>query len=211
MAPPSVATALHKVERPEPEPTPIEELEQQLSVARARVRQLAAAVEAEEGTLVHASLAEAEEKAAAEHGAGRPAGPRPTEERLRARVAQAEKLLRKEHVKFQGLLADDNVRLALAVEQGVSSYYDDVQTVRRRGNPAHGPVPHTLAQAGTALKKLQAERARLADVVRSLSEEQEALAAEARVAAQSKDTIVDALRRRDALRAARDVPGAYPY
>lgn len=197
-------------ERPLAEPQSREELDQLLTVAKARVRQLAAAVEAEEGALVNASLAVAEEDAAAELGAGRQVGPRPTEQRLRARVTQAEQLLKKEHEKFKELLDDGNVRLALAVEQQVDDYFTDVRTIRRRGNSVHGPVPQLLEQASASLRKLQAERARITEAVRSLSEEQEALAREARIAEQSKATLVDALRRRDAMRATRHSAG-HPY
>ena len=188
------------------EPRSVEEYEGALQNAKARVRKLAAAVEAEEGTLVRTALEEAEETAAAAQGlkpVTRPAalqGPRPTEQRLRSQVAQAEVMLRKEHDKFKALLADGNVRLALAVEQGVDSYYEDVRTVRRRGNPVHGPT-QAVAQASSALRKLNGERGRLADAVRALNEESEALDAEARVVAQSKQTLIDALRRRDAMHA----------
>ena len=179
----------------------VEELEHLLTVARARVRQLGAAVDAEEGSLVHASLSEAEETAVAARRPGHEAGARPTGQRLSAQVAQSEENLRKEHEKFRALFNDGDVRLALAVEQGVDSYHADVRTLRRLGNPAHGGVPHARAQASTNLRNLDAERQRLAEAVRSLTEEQKALADEARVAAQSKQTLVDALRRRDAMRA----------
>jgi hypothetical protein len=184
--------------RPVAEPSSSESLELELQQARARVQRLAAAIAAEEGALVRTALAEAEESAAAEraptHNALR--GPRPTEQRLRAQVTQAEQLLRQEHEKLKALLADSNVRLALAVEHGVDNYYTDVRTVRRRDNPAHGPAQAT-AQAGTALRRLNAERSRLADAVRSLDEEGEALAAERRAVDKVKRDLVDALRRRD--------------
>ena len=173
--------------------------------ARARVRSLAAAVAAEEGSLVQTTLAAAEETAAAERqqqGSDKQAavlrGARPTEQRLRARVAQTEQLLRKEHDVFKALLNDDSIQLALAVEANVDNYFTDVRTLRRRGNPAHGA--QAAAQAGTAVRKLEAEKSRLAEAVRSLGEEREALASQARVIERSKQTLVDALHRRDALR-----------
>ena len=183
----------------------VEELEMKLTGARARVRALAAAVQAEEGSLVQATLAEAEEAAASTPQTHQPGGKqaqhgaRPTEQRLRARLAQTEQLLRKEHEDFKKLLQEDSVQLALAVEQRIGDYYADVRTVRRRGNPSRGPA-HAVAQAGSAVHKLKGERSRLAEAVRSLRQEREALAEQARMAERSKETLVDALRRRDALR-----------
>ena len=57
-----------------------------------------------------------------------------------------------------------------------------------------------IAQAGTALRTLQGERSRLAEAVRALSEEGDALDAEARAATKSKKSLVEALVRRDAAR-----------
>lgn len=175
-----------------------------LTSARSRVRSLAAAVAAEEGSLVQATMAEAEETAATEpqshQTTGKQAlrGPRPTEQRLRTRIAQTEQLLRKEHDEFKKLLGDDSVQLALAVEQQVNDYYGDVRTLRMRGNPSRPQLKG--AQAGSAIHKLNSERSRLAEAVRSLGEEREGLANQARMAERSKQTLVDALRRRDALR-----------
>ena len=189
-----------------PEPKSSEELEGLLHNARARVRRLAAAVEPEEGTLVHTALTEAEEHAAAEQGPARPGGakgPRPTEQRLKAQITHAEDLLKKEHAKFKTLLDDGNVRLALAVEQGVDDYYTDVRTVRR------GKQPTT--SASTTLRRLHEERSRLSEACRSLAEERDALAAETLIVQKSKQEIVDALRRRDQARVARYGVAAYPY
>lgn len=180
------------------EPASIESLEEELQHARARLQRLSAAIAAEEGALVQTALAEAEELAATErsHTRGVAQGTRPTEQRLRVRITQTEQLLRQEHEKLKHLLADGNVRLALAVEHGVETYYSDVRTMRRRGNPAHGPA-QAVAQAGSTLRKLNAERSRLAEAVRSLGEEGEALAAESRRSEQSKRDLADALRKRD--------------
>ena len=177
----------------------VEALEGKLFTANQRLKQLQAAISAEEGTLVRAAMAEAEENAAAERR-GKPsalAGPRPTEERLRARVAQAQELLKQEHAKFKTLMDNGSVQLALAVEQGVGDYYSDVRTVRRSGNPVHSDNPAAIAAAGSQLKKLNAERTRLAEAVRKLNEESDALTAESRAVAKSKEQLLNALKRKD--------------
>lgn len=200
---------------PVAEPKSVEQLEGELHQARGRLRKLKAAVEAEEGTLVRSALAEAEESAAADQrrplqGAPLQRGARPTEQRLRARIVQAEQLLKKEHAQLKTLLQDGNVRLALAIDQGVEGYFSDVHTKRQMGNPVHGPVQE-ISQAGTMTRRLVGERARLADAVRSLGEECEALAGEAHRSAESKHALVESLHRRDAMRAERYGAGGYAY
>ena len=178
-------------------------LEEDLRLATLRVHRLAAAVEAEEAALVRTTLAAAEVSAANHTYGKRPASSGgTTETQLQSRVTQAEQLLKDEHAKLREQLADPNVQLALAVEQGVDSYYADVHGLRRRTNPAHGLSSNAQTPAA-ALNKLKKERDRLADAVRSLAAETEAFSQEARVVRESKAGLVDALRRRDVARGPR--------
>ena len=176
-------------------------LEDELRQTTARVHKLAAAVEAEEAALVRTTLAEAEMVAASQF---RPGSSRSsmTEGQLMAKVSQAEQLLRAEHAKLKESLADPNVQLALAVEQGVDDYYGDVHMLRRRTNPAHG-LSSNAATPAASLNKIKQERERLQDAVRSLAIETEALVREARVVGGSKAELVEVLRRRDAQRGPR--------
>ena len=179
-----------------------EQIEADLKASRARLQRLAAQVEAEEGALVRTTLAEAEVTAAARR--------RPVttmEQQLMARVTQAEQLLSAEHDKLKSALADPNVQLALAVEDGVDKYYADVHTLRQQTNPAHGLNPASM-NAGATLRKLNKERQRLNDAVRSLIAETEMLAAENRVVVGSKADLVAALKRRDAIRVRQGVAQA---
>ena len=94
-----------------------------LKLSTARVRRLAAAVEAEEAALVQAALMEAEVMAAARGSSSTASAARHTEQQLEARVRRTSQLLQEETQKLQASLqSHDNQKLALAVEQGVDDY-----------------------------------------------------------------------------------------
>ena len=124
------------------------------------------------------------------------------------RVTQAEQLLKAEHERLRSALEDPNVKLALAVEQGVDDYYSDVHTLRKANNIAHGLNPAS-ASAGANLRKLTKERDRVSDAVRSLTAETEMLEAEARIIVESKRELAAALKRRDGMRARQGLVGSY--
>ena len=172
-------------------------IEEEARLASSRVHRLAAVVEAEEAALVRTTLAEAE-LAADAHGRLPAQQSSTTEGQLTARVMQAQQLLADEHAKLRETLADPNVQLALAVNQGVDGYYGDVHALRHKSNPASV----NKAAPTAALSKLKKERERLADAVRTLAIETEGLAREARNANESKAALAEALRRRDLQRGA---------
>ena len=165
-----------------------------LKLTTARVRRLAAAIEAEEGALVQGALVEAEVVAAAR--SSNVPGSRPHEQRLQARVGQTRQLLRAERSKLQEDLAHGNTQLALAIEHGVDEYYSDVRGLRRERREVQGAAAGA-AQPGSELYRLREEERRLGDAVRSLSAEIEALATEEAAAVASRSELLEAIRTRE--------------
>jgi hypothetical protein len=165
-----------------------------LKLSTARVRRLAAAVEAEEGALVQAALMEAEVMAAARGSSSTASAARHTEQQLEARVRRTSQLLQEETQKLQSSLqSHDNQKLALAVEQGVDDYYDDLRTMRRERRAVAG----VGGDPGTMVRRLREEERRLDDAVRSLRAEIDALEADEMAAVEQRRALVKALHRRE--------------
>ena len=163
-----------------------------LKLSTARVRRLAAAVEAEEGALVQAALMEAEVMAAARGSSSTASAARHTEQQLEARVRRTSQLLQEETQKLQSSLqSHDNQKLALAVEQGVDDYYDDLRTMRRERRAVAG----VGGDPGTMVRRLREEERRLDDAVRSLRAEIDALEADEMAAVEQRRALVKALHR----------------
>ena len=85
---------------------------------------------------------------------------RHTEQQLEARVRRTSQLLQEETQKLQSSLqSHDNQKLALAVEQGVDDYYDDLRTMRRERRAVAG----VGGDPGTMVRRLREEERRLDD------------------------------------------------
>jgi hypothetical protein len=165
-----------------------------LKLSTARVRRLAAAVEAEEAALVQAALMEAEVMAAARGSSSTASAARHTEQQLEARVRRTSQLLQEETQKLQASLqSHDSQKLALAVEQGVDDYYDDLRTMRRERRAVAG----VGGDPGTMVRRLREEERRLDDAVRSLRAEIDALEADEMAAVEQRRALVKALHRRE--------------
>ena len=193
--PPAAAWAVHS----EGEAADVEALSQSLRLARARVRRLEAAVEAEEAALVQVSLTEAEVDAAAGPAAALAA--RQAEAKLQSRVGQTRQLLDKEKAQLRAALSEQapgggGRQLALAVGQGVDDYFADVRQVRTERRAVQGAAAN-LAQPGSHLHRLREEERRLDDAVRSLRAEIDAMAVDEEAAAGSRRELAEALRRRE--------------
>lgn len=178
-----------------------EALQAALKLSTARVRRLAAAVEAEEGALVQAALAEAEVAAVVNSSGAGARAAKNAEQRLHTRVGQSKQLLQTERKKLQDALRSDgdNARrqqLALAVEQGVDEYYSDVRAMRRERREVAGAASGA-AQPGSMLRRLREEERRLDDAVRSLRAEIDALEVDEEAAVDQRRALVKALRKRE--------------
>ena len=173
-----------------------EALAASLKLASARVRRLEAAVEAEESALVQLSLTEAELAVAAAGSSDRQRTTRQVEQKLQGRVGHARQLLAAEKARLRTSLGHGNTQLALAVEQGVDTYFTDMHAMRAERRAAQNTAAR-VAQPGSMLRRLHEEERRLGDAVRSLRAEIDELSADEHAAAASRRELTEVLRRRE--------------
>ena len=161
----------------------------------ARVRRLIVAVEAEEGALVHAAVAEVAAVTRSAGGGSRAS--KHTEQQLNTRLRRSRQLLQEERRMLQDALhsSDDRARrrqLAVAVENGTSQYFSDVRAVRQQHVEVTGATAGA-AQPGSTLRRLREEERRLDEAVGSLQAEIHSVEVDEVAALQQRHILTNAL------------------